>query len=161
VLKCELGPSVPVKDGTSRTGLTAVAAKQMIIDAGLWTPGKPKSKSTSPNEVVLPKKTLTPKDLDGTDDQIVARALAVARELGDTTARGRIGSLNFMIEGVNKFEDWWSRAPSPQRVRLLTDQKNFDKMTVEQKSKIARLVTQPPFRGTVPTPKEEEGEEDA
>jgi len=132
------------------------AAKQLIITAGLWSPKGPKAKSD--NQQALPKKSLVPEDfLD--KSKLAERAKAVALALTDTVARGRIGSLKLMHEGVDTFDKWWSGALPPMKTRIFMDEKHHKKLTDADHLLFASVVTQCPFRGSVPTPSgdEEEG----
>jgi len=147
------------KDGeTSETRVSVGDAKQRIIDANLWTPRGKQGSGGNPKKDLLPKKSLCKEDFNGDNDSLFARATAVAGALGDTTARGRIGSLKMMIEGVDTFEDWWSGASASEKVRLLSDKKHHDLFSEGELTRVSALLTRSPFRGTVPSPSEEEEE---
>jgi hypothetical protein len=134
-------------------------AKQRILDKGLWVPGNRNQKSRETNqEPALPKKTLCKEDFLKTDEALSARALAVAKALTDTTARGRIGSLKLMIEGCDTFENWWDAAAPAEKTRLLADKKHHESFTEEDHIRLNKILQVCPFRGPVPTPTEEEEE---
>jgi len=149
-----VGDAVTVPEKTARTGVPAGQAKQWIIDSKLWTPGKA-SKSQS-NGIQLPSKTLVKKDFEGTDEELSKRASAVAKALGDTAARGRIGSLKYMRRGIDTFEKWWTQAPGKAKTRLLMELRHHKDLTDEDHTRFANVVKSCPFRGFVPTPSEEE-----
>jgi len=159
----DLGPLVKVPEGQGRTKLPAGMAKHFIIESNLWSPksigGK---KATSKSDgVQLPKKSLVPKDLKASEtsnEDLKARAVAVAEALTDTVARGRIGSLKYMRKNVDTFEKWWSGAPAQMKTRLLMDGKHHASLTEADHTRFASVVTTCPFRGPVPTPTEEEEE---
>jgi hypothetical protein len=134
-------------------------AKQMIIDANLWVPRGTKKEVKKETEL-RPKRSLVKRDFLGTQEELVKRAVAVAAALGDTTARGRIGSLNLMRDGVKDFDEWWKVAPPSPKARLLSDKKHYDEFSTEDKALLGRALSNCPFRGTVPTPKEEEEDQE-
>jgi len=150
---------------TGETKDTKVAigdAKSRIIEKKLWTPGKQGSKASTDKESnVAPKKSLRKEDFSLDNQKLIARAEAVAKALGDSTARGRIGSLNLMIEGVDTFERWWSDAAPAEKSRLLTDKKHHDTFTDEEHIRLNKLLVQCPFRGPVPPLPQDEEEEQA
>jgi len=149
------------KESDPAAGIPIGIAKQRIIDAKLWTPRGGQGKSTDgPQSNMLPKKSLVKSDFAGTSDMLASRVAAVAAALGDTTARGRIGSLKLMVEGVDTFEEWWRQAPSSRKTRLVTDAKHHKELTAEDHAAFAAVVPGCPFRGSVPTPTHEEHESD-
>jgi hypothetical protein len=157
-MEATLGSPVTQKVTGAPTGPLAIGmAKQFIIDAGLWSPrGGKTGASTGPE---LPKRTLVKSDLEGKNrENLAQRAKAVALALGDTTARGRIGSLSYMRDGHDTFEKWWKVAPPKCKARLVMDDKHWKDLSDEDYSAIAKALDPCPFRGTVPTPKEEEHE---
>jgi len=91
---------------------------------------------------------------------LLARANAVAKAVGDNTARGRIGSLRFMRDGVDTFEEWWSGASPNEKARLITDKKHLDSFQDSWVIRLSDIMDKCPFRGPVPKPSEEEEEED-
>jgi hypothetical protein len=148
-----------LKDGETADKLISVGdAKQRIIDAKLWAPkGKEGGKETKD---LLPKKSLCKEDFSGTtDDVLLKRANAVAKALGDTTARGRIGSLKLMIEGVDTFEKWWVNSAPSEKSRLLADKKHHDGFSDADHLRLSSLMVVCPFRGPVPASSQEEAEE--
>lgn len=137
-------------------------AKNRIIEKGLWTPrvGN-KGSSGAKKEDALPSKTLCIKDFEGkSDEHLASRVSAIAKALGDTTARGRIGSLKMMIEGIDTFEEWWGAASAAEKTRLLSDKKHHDTFSDANHTAVDRVMTKCPFRGSVPSPSQEEEEED-
>jgi len=151
-----------LKDGEdSKTKIAVGDAKNRIIEAKLWTPGNKGAKGTTEPKNASPKRTLTKEDFALTDEKLLARALAVASALGDTTARGRIGSLKFTIEEAKTFDEWWSDVGSPfEKTRLLMDKKHHESVTADQQRKLCSLVVNCPFRGPLLPPSDEEGEEE-
>jgi len=149
------------KEGETDSPIPLGDAKQRIVDAGLWTPrGQEKSKGTKKDDL-LPLRSLTKKDFEEKDEKkLLARILAVAKELGDTTARGRIGSLKLMAEGIDTFDKWWQNANPPDKSRLLADAKHWKTFTRDDHVAVATLVRECPFRGSVPTPTPEEDDEE-
>jgi hypothetical protein len=146
---------------TDTTKIALGEAKERIIAAKLWAPKGAKSKTGDKKDGInLPKKSLVKGDFSGTAETLKARALAVAKALGDTTARGRIGSLKLMLEGVDTFEKWWVDAPDSSKSRLLMDAKHHNDLTSDDHSSLARVLVGSPFRGSVPTPSEDGEEED-
>lgn len=148
---------------TKDTKIAIGDAKNRIIEKKLWTPGNKGQKSSAEKSTgdVAPKKTLRKEDLQLGDKDLLARAIAVAKALGDSTARGRIGSLNLMMEGVDTFEKWWPLAAASERTRLLMDKKHHDTLDDAEHLRVSALVGQCPFRGPVPQLPEEEEEEKA
>jgi hypothetical protein len=126
-------------------------AKQLIIDAGLWTPKGPKNRDGKKIDNPLPKKSLTKEDFKD-PGTLVSRTAEVASALKDTTARGRIGSLNLMLEGIDTFEKWWTAAPPSSKTRLLMDEKHYKQLTDVEHLRFSEVVTSCPFRGAVPAP---------
>jgi hypothetical protein len=148
------------KENDPATGIPIGDAKNRIIEAGLWTPKGSKAQS-SKIEGALPKKSLVKSDFEADKlDKLPDRVKAVALSLGDTTARGRIGSLKLMAEGVDDFDKWWKKASGKSKARLLTDSKHFETLTDVDFAAMAERVTQCPFRGPVPTPAPEGSDED-
>jgi hypothetical protein len=132
-------------------------AKEYLQASGKWTPKGPKAKSSGDKQNALPKKTLVKSDFEGGPEKLKARALAVATAIGDTTARGRIGSLGLMRDGISDFNEWWNKAPPSPKARLLMDAKNHnsvDKASFTLLSEV--LKDQCPFRGPVPTPSQDD-----
>jgi len=154
---CRVNPSLQ-REGEGSVDIPVGDAKARIISAGLWTPkGSEKGKDKVKKDDLLPLKSLTIKDFEEKDkEKFTARVLAVAKALGDTTARGRIGSLKMMIEGVDTFEDWWDEASPAQKARLLSDAKHYKEFGRGEMSAIADSLPACPFRGSVPTPTPEE-----
>jgi len=149
-----------LKSGETDETLVAVAdAKQRIIDAKLWTPGNRGKEKATTTENARPKKSLIKEDFQDSDEKLAARALAVASANTDTTARGRIGSLKMMIEGVDTFEQWWSEAAPSEKSRLLADKRHHEMFTDEDHIRLDSVLVRCPFRGSVPTPPKEEEEE--
>jgi len=136
-------------------------AKQIIIDSGKWSPratgkGIKDSKKTEP---ARPKKSLIKKDFEDGAEKVKERALAVAKALGSTTAKGRIGSQKLMIEEVDTFEGWWKVAPASAKIKLFTDKKHLESLDKDDIANFGKLMNgKCPFRGSVPTPKEEESD---
>jgi hypothetical protein len=135
--------------------LSAAQAKAIIVEKGLWTPKGAKPNSVGSGEA-RPKRSLTADDFKDGPSKVRARTLAIAREQTDTVARGRIGSMGLMIPGCNTFEKWWNQADSESKLRLFTDKKHFDSIPSPARSHFHEAVPVCPFRGTVPTPQEEE-----
>jgi len=158
-IKCRVNPSLS-REGDDPAGIPIGDAKQRIIDAGLWSPRAQKTGNVKKEEL-LPKKSLVKKDFEkGSIDKLSARVAAVAAALGDTTARGRIGSLKLMHEGVDTFDKWWSGANPAQKARLLSDNKHFKEFSDDDCKILARQIPGSPFRGSVPTPTPEEEDEE-
>jgi len=79
---------------------------------------------------------------------------SVANAVGDTTARGRIGSMGLSLTDVDNFSDWWSLADGAQKARLLSDKRHYEELSKEDRLRLNKLFKECPFRGSVP-PKEE------
>jgi len=140
--------SVPVPDGTSRTGLPPGMARQLIIDSGLAPIGK-KAKA---KEVVqpLPARSITAADVEG--DNLEKRIVEVANKLGSSTALGRIGSMQMNLQGSTTFADWWSTSKNDQKVKLVMDDKHWKTLSEQQASKLLGKIGQmkSPFLGPIP-----------
>lgn len=158
-VRCRIRADLRKNGEDANTDIAIGDAKNRIIEKNLWTPGNKGSKAPAKDSNVAPKKSLRLEDFSLTDSQLVARAKAVAAALGDSTARGRIGSLNLMVEGVDKFEDWWKSAAPSEKTRLLSDKKHHDTFAEKDHFRLNGLLSVCPFRGPVPsTPEEEEKE---
>jgi hypothetical protein len=154
---CQVSPLVSKEEAGK--DIAFGVAKQLIIVAGLWTPKGPKVKNEK-KENELPKKTIVQTEVvEGAEKELLLRAQAVAGALGDNVARGRIGSLKFMREGIDTFDSWWKVAPAAMKSRLFMDEKQHKLMSDQQHELFARVVSRSPFRGSVPSPssKEEDG----
>jgi hypothetical protein len=150
------------KDTDPVGGIPLGEAKSRIIDAKLWTPRGAQGKvKDGPKENLLPKRSLVKADFSVDNiEKLPQRALAIASALGATTARGRIGSLKLMSEGVDTFEKWWIRADPVSKTRIFSDAKHHRDFTAQDHAAFAAVVPGCPFRGSVPTPNPEDGEED-
>jgi len=149
------------KEGEGNADIPVGDAKARIISAGLWTPKVPEKGGDKKKGDLLPLKSLVKRDFDEKDPKKFAtRVLAVAKALGDTTARGRIGSLKLMTEGIDTFEKWWEVANPAHKARLLTDAKHFKEFTRDEFVLIANSIPECPFRGSVPAPTPEEEDEE-
>jgi hypothetical protein len=149
--------SSEVDKDKSNVDLSAAQAKALIIAKGLWTPkGGQKNPSTKKEEGGRPSRSLTVDDFSDGPAKVLARTLAIAKLQGDTTARGRIGSLKLMIEGADTFEKWWASAKSEDKLRLFTDEKHRAKIPDKVQQQFAKAVGECPFLGSVPTPSKEE-----
>lgn len=154
--------SPEISNESAGVAMAPGAAKDLIIAAGKWAPKGPKSaEDKKKKENSLPTRSLVKSDLEKSDEQLVARVLEVSKALGDTKARGRIGSLGMMRDGVKTFNHWWKEASPASKTRLITDEKHFKDLTPEDKLRIAKLVPKCPFRGDVPAPSAAAGEDDA
>jgi len=159
-VSCSVQNSLLKENETLDSRIAVGDAKNRIIEKGLWTPKQGSKGSSTKKEDALPSKTLCKKDFEGTSDtQLKQRVLAVAKALGDTTARGRIGSLKMMIEGVDTFEEWWQDASAAEKTRLLSDKKHHSTFSEADYLRVGS-VTNCPFRGSVPTPSQDEEEEE-
>jgi hypothetical protein len=160
-VSCSVRDDLQNAGETNNTMIAVGDAKQRIIDKNLWTPGNKGSKKvTADQSKISPKRSLCKEDLLLSDEKLIARALAVAKELGDTVARGRIGSLKFAVEGAKTFDDWWSGASIGEKTRLLTSKAHHESFTKEQHARLIKLLPQCPFRGPLLTSSEEEEEEE-
>lgn len=135
-------------------------AKQRIIDKKLWVPSNRGAKKTAETTNLMPKRSLTKEDFNLSDEKLVTRALEVSKALGDTVARGRIGSLKFAVEGADTLEKWWSGASVGEKSRLLSDKKHHDSFTAEEHKRLSNLLRESPFRGSLLSSPEEEDEEE-
>jgi hypothetical protein len=162
-VQCSLPDYLREGTETESTQFAVGEAKQRIINKGLWTPGGnskgTKKPAANANNNPVPKKTLVAEDFLLDDDKLRARALAVAKELGDTTARGRIGSLKMMIDGCDTFESWWTSAAPAEKTRLVAEKKHHDKFSGDEHKRLSSLLGTCPFRGPVPSPSEEDEDE--
>lgn len=157
------GTNIICKVDAARLGLkeelvAAGIARQAIIDKGLWTPGKPGGKKSDIKQE-LPKKSICKKDFEGNDSSLLNRARSVANTIGDTTARGRVGSMGLARKGKATFEDWWNGAGGKRKARLLTDKKHYETLSDEDLARFDKVLSECPFRGAVP-PLEEEAKEE-
>lgn len=146
-----LSDQVPVPEGTSRDKLPPGMAKQYILDSGLASLKKRGQGNKETGGQPLPVRSLCAADADDVG-KLDARIKAVAMKLGSSVALGRIGSLKMMIDGVQSFEDWWSRAKPDNKVKLVMDDKHWKTLTSEQASIILGKLEHmsSPFRGPLP-----------
>lgn len=145
----------------SKIAVSAAEAKALIIAAGVWSPKGTKTAAGQKVVALKPKRTLVLEDFKGNADALKERALAVAKELTDQKARGRIGSLNLMIDGADTFEKWWLQAKGTDKVRLFVDEKHLKTLQPVHTEKLIQVLgADCPFRGPVPTPKAEDQEEE-
>jgi hypothetical protein len=161
-VSCSVQQSLMRAEDPSDGKIAIGEAKNRIIEAKLWVPReKGNSKMVTSKEDNLPKKSLVKADFDGKSDQeLIQRANAVAKATGDTTARGRIGSLKMYIEGVDNFEKWWESSSPKEKSRLLTDKKNHDSLTDDQHIRLSGVLVKCPFRGSVPVQSQEDDSEE-
>jgi hypothetical protein len=138
--------------------LGAAAAKQRILDLGLWSPVKKGGKAKASKGTELPKKSICKKDFEGNDQSLLSRARSVANTLGETTAAGRIGSMHLSRKGKDTFQSWWDGTGADRKARLLSDKKHYDSLSREDKERLDTVLADCPFRGdrVVPTQEEEE-----
>lgn len=146
------------EDLGGKTHISAIEAKRLIEEKGLWSPKGGKNQSQK-KEQPKPAKSIVVDDFNGNDTQLLARARSVANALGPETARGRIGSHKLYKQGIDAFPKWWENASGDEKCRILTDRKHYDKLSSVHKSRLGGLFTDCPFRGTVPTPATEEEDE--
>jgi hypothetical protein len=133
-------------------------AKDRIVKAGLWSPGRNKAgsgKKQADKLPDLPKKSICKKDFEGSDESLLARARSVAQTLGERTAAGRIGSMELTRQGKQDFASWWDGAGAERKARLLTDQRHFDSLSSAEKKKLNSVLSDCPFRGDGPVPHSE------
>jgi hypothetical protein len=101
-------------------------------------------------ENILPLKSLTSYDVQRPASALLARAIVVANELGNSVIAGRIRSQeNLQIRGAPDLQIWWGRASPEQRLRVLSDQSKLRDHIIENpavKSKARDMVC--PFRGS-------------
>jgi hypothetical protein len=142
-----------------KTGIAPGIAKQMIIDAGLWSPGNGKQGKAKKNEE-LPKRSLCKRDFEGNDNQLTARVRSVASAIGDERARGRVGSLKLMVQGVDSFKKWWETVDNDTKIRLVADKKSIESLDPADITRFGNVVRECPFPGAVPTPAEEDQDPD-
>jgi hypothetical protein len=149
---------VKLPTGVDRKAVPPGIAKQSIRDSGLGN--QPKAKGGKNQEQPLPVRSLSVRDLEPANiGRISQRIQSVATAIGPTAAAGRIGSAQLTLEGANNFKKWWSVSPPPNKVRLLTSDKHFKELSQAQILGLAEhLPDESPFRGPVPTPKEEESD---
>jgi hypothetical protein len=133
-------------------------AKDRIIRANLWSPGKGKKKGTGEKLVELPKRSICKKDFEGNDESLRSRARSVANTLGERTAAGRIGSMELTRKGRTTFGQWWDGAGADRKARILSDKKHFDSLTKEEKQRLNSVLMDCPFRADEPVPAEKEEE---
>jgi hypothetical protein len=134
-------------------------AKNRIVEAKLWSPKGPGKAKAETSAAALPKKSLVKSDFEGSETDLVARANAVAKAMGDTTARGRIGSLKMFIDGCDTMEKWWDASAPAEKARLFMDKKHHDTISEEMFLSFDKNVSKCPFLGPVPDPSQEKEEE--
>lgn len=137
-------------------------AKDIIIRNGLWSPKERGSKKAAGKVAIieLPKRSIVKKDFEGNDESLAVRVRSVASNLGERTAAGRIGSMELSLQGADTFSKWWNAANSDQKARLLTDKKHYDTLVRADKTRLAGLIEECPFRSNEPVPAKAEEEED-
>lgn len=160
-LKSTFSLNAVLLEGNETVGLEISPAqlKERVVLKKLWSPKGNTSKKDKEDDP-LPKRSLVKKDFEGGDKKkLLERVVAVATALGSDNARGRIGSLNLMRDGITAFDKWWSVAPGSAKAKLLADGKHWKQFTRSETDLLGSVSSNCPFRGTVPTPKEEEKEE--
>lgn len=135
------------------SGLTAGTAAPlgMILtaaDKGNLIPkrsGDRKKKANAAAVAPLPEKTLTKRDFEGSDQELLARARAVANHCGGPTLVGRVRSSgSFGGRVTTTFQQWWERATPSQRASSLVIPSRKEEIGTAE---IARFATmQCPFR---------------
>jgi hypothetical protein len=151
----QVSPAVKLPDGVDRTCVPAGIAKQSIRDSNLLPMREGKAKGAD-KEQPLPSRSLTVRDLED-DKKLEVRIAAVAKELGSTSVAGRIGSLQLYIEGADTFEGWWALATPLAKMQIFVQKRYQSGFDAKQLAALAaKLPSVCPFRGTVPTPKEED-----
>jgi hypothetical protein len=150
-----LADEVPLPDGQKARKIPPGRAKEIIMASGLAPKPGGRGRVATSKEAAqpLPKRSLCTEDFED-NNTFLERVKAVAKAIGSASASGRIGSLGLAVSGLSTFEEWWEEASPDTRVRLLTDQKHYEQLSSSQKKK-GELIQRSPFRGTVPTPKEE------
>jgi hypothetical protein len=147
--------TLKLPEGVDRSQVPPGIVKSAIQESGLM-PARGKGKNSGKaEEQPLPIRSLCARDLDDVS-KLGARVASVAEKIGPTAAAGRIGSLKLYIKGQDTFEGWWKAASSESKIRLLTTEKNYKELTEGQKGLLSSYLGQCPFRGSVPTPSEEE-----
>jgi len=157
-IACSVRADLRKPEEDKNTEIAIGDAKSRIIEKNLWTPGNRGSEKAKEQKQTPPKKSLVKEDFLKSDQYLLDRAKAVAEALNDTTARGRIGSLNLMVEGVDTFEEWWKSAAPTEKSRLLMDKKHHETLIDAEHVKLSELMKVCPFRGPVPTHTSEEEE---
>jgi len=126
---------------------TPVGLLLAVSDKGNLVPVKGKKKQAAKPAQPLPEKTLTKDDLGKTQDELLARARAVANKSGGATLVGRVRSANrFNGSATISFENWWQSADARSRASSLMATK---KLTELDDTEVAKFGTmQCPFRGS-------------
>jgi hypothetical protein len=143
-----LADHVKTAEGIPRDIMPPGVAKQIILDSGLIPKGKGQGKK---QEEPLPVRSLCAKDAED-GSKLEERIKQVANKLGPSTALGRIGSKQLHIDGAKSFEEWWTKASSDWKSKLVMDQKHFDSMSPGQVKVILDKLgaIKSPFRGSFP-----------
>lgn len=147
--------SLKLPEGVDRNQVPPGLVKSAIQDSGLVPKRGKSAGSGNAVEQPMPARSLCDRDVVDVS-KLPARISSVSEKIGPTAAAGRIGSLKLYIEGLDTFEKWWAAAPSDSKVRLLTDEKHYKGLSADAKGVISSYLRECPFRGSVPTPSEEE-----
>lgn len=117
-----------------------------VADKGNLIPVKGKSKGNKQEAQPLPKKSLCKRDFEGTDAELLARARAVAGEVGGSTLVGRVRSAQLFDGKVTtSFESWWRDATPDARSAALFQKKQLDELDEADLARFNNM--QCPFRG--------------
>jgi hypothetical protein len=119
-----------------------------VADQGNLIPlKKTKAKGGKGQEQPLPKKTLTKKDFELSDEEFTARCISVADACGGTTLVGRVRSAQ-AFEGTitTSFQNWWRAADKNARMIALSQEKQRKDVGEDELKRLEGL--QCPFRGS-------------
>jgi hypothetical protein len=95
----------------------------------------------------LPKNSLCKRDFEGSDQELLARARAVAQAASGPTLVGRVRSGGaFSGEVTTSFGNWWAQASPQQRAVALVIPSRKKELTAEDIQKLSTMEC--PFRGT-------------
>jgi len=141
-----LAEHVPIPKESKHEGLPPGLAREYVNNSGL---AKKANKVGGVEQVQpLPARSLDVRDIEK-PETLEKRIVEVARKLTSTTAIGRIASRKMNIEGCTTFEQWWSKAASSWKARLVMDENKITALSEEHKKvlygKIGAMNS--PFRG--------------
>jgi len=125
--------------------------KKRIEDANLNRQKKSNAGKGGQNQA-LPLKSLSLRDFEGSDENLLQRIRAVATAIGPDVARSRIMTHKLNASGHDSFEVWWTSAGKLDRAALLMDKKHAEETGEEKISKLVDLSYPCPFRGSLSPP---------
>lgn len=129
---------------------TALGRILTAADKGNLIPkrsGDRRKKANAAAAAPLPEKSLVKRDFEGSDQELLARARAVASSAGGPALVSRVRSAgNFGGRVTTSFQNWWAAATPPQRMASLVVPSRRGELDAGDAARFENM--QCPFRGT-------------